>query len=291
MNEISAGFLKGALDIHVHTGPDLVPRQLTDSEAASAAREAGMRGLLIKSHVSETASRSSSAAKAGGCEVYGALVLNGFVGGLNPYATRAALALGAKVIFMPTFHAANHIRHHPRLYPELAMEGSTGISVLDAEGRLVPEVDAVLTAIVAHGATLATGHLAPEETAVLTRAALAAGVPRVILTHATSPLVSMTVEQMAEIARAKGVFVEHCYVDLQGLGGHPADAAIIADAIRRVGPEKTILSSDGGQGRNPLRPVEMLQRFAAVLLGQGITSEEIAIMMRQTPARALGLAI
>ena len=95
--------LTGLVDIHIHTAPDTVARRIDDLQAAREARAAGMRAILIKSHVTCTADRAAIVEKAvDGIRVLGGLALNEPVGGLNPHAVDAALRLGAKEIWMPT---------------------------------------------------------------------------------------------------------------------------------------------------------------------------------------------
>ena len=48
--------VEGAIDLHVHSAPDAVPRALTAIEAAQIARRHGLRAVLYKSHFTETAS-------------------------------------------------------------------------------------------------------------------------------------------------------------------------------------------------------------------------------------------
>ena len=50
--------LTDLLDLHIHTRPDVQPRMLDDIQAATAAKTAGMRAILIKSHVVPTAGRA-----------------------------------------------------------------------------------------------------------------------------------------------------------------------------------------------------------------------------------------
>jgi hypothetical protein len=91
--------LDGAYDLHVHSAPDLFPRIADDRQIVAHAAARGFG----------TASRAQLAAQvAGGLKVYGGLVLNGYVGGVNPHAVDAALRLGARVIWMPTLDAACH---------------------------------------------------------------------------------------------------------------------------------------------------------------------------------------
>src|SRR6186997_2600982 len=90
-------YLEGAVDVHVHSSPDVDPRRYDDLDLAREAARAGFGAILIKSHQNSTVERAYLVAKVvPGIRVFGGLVLNETVGGLNPAAVRLALALGAK---------------------------------------------------------------------------------------------------------------------------------------------------------------------------------------------------
>ena len=42
--------LQGSIDIHVHGSPSLFPRLLDNAQCATQAKEAGMKGIVIKTH-------------------------------------------------------------------------------------------------------------------------------------------------------------------------------------------------------------------------------------------------
>src|SRR5258708_17214570 len=48
----------GAIDIHVHSDPDVFNRSLDDFEVARVAARKGMRGLGLKNHLATTADRA-----------------------------------------------------------------------------------------------------------------------------------------------------------------------------------------------------------------------------------------
>ena len=51
VSDAARGLLKGAIDIHTHGDPDpYANRRLNFREAVAAARDAGMAGLMLKSH-------------------------------------------------------------------------------------------------------------------------------------------------------------------------------------------------------------------------------------------------
>ena len=64
--------LSNIIDLHIHTHPDIHPRQLNDIEACEAAKAAGMKAVLLKSHVVLTADRAVIAEKVvGGIRAFG----------------------------------------------------------------------------------------------------------------------------------------------------------------------------------------------------------------------------
>jgi len=85
--------LRGVIELHVHAGPDVRPRKMDVPTLVPAAKAAGMRALLLKAHDTITADLAQIVeAAVGGIRVFGAVTLNGAVGGFNPAAARAVLA-------------------------------------------------------------------------------------------------------------------------------------------------------------------------------------------------------
>jgi hypothetical protein len=150
------------IELHVHAGPDVRPRKMDALTLVRAAKAAGMRAVLLKSHDTITADLAQIVEAAlGGIRVFGAVTLNEAVGGFNPAAVRTALALGAKEVFMPTFSAAHHRRQEGK---------GGGLSVLDGTGQVRTEVRAILDLMAQADVILGT-HLAPEESLAGGRAA------------------------------------------------------------------------------------------------------------------------
>src|SRR5690625_6278266 len=50
--------LEGAIDLHLHTYPDLFPRLIDDIELARFATQSKMRAVVIKSHIESSVSRA-----------------------------------------------------------------------------------------------------------------------------------------------------------------------------------------------------------------------------------------
>jgi hypothetical protein len=274
--------LSGVIDLHLHTAPDVRPRSLDDLTAARAALSHGMAGVLLKNHHAPTAARAAVARlHAPGAPVYGGVVLNTYVGGLNPDAVHAAAALGGRAVWLPTFTAANHLRHE-RLPGE-------GIHLLDHSGRPHRQLRAVLEAVAEHDLLLCTGHVGAGEVLAATAVAKEAGVKRILIQHAEHAVTGLTFDHQRQLA-ALGASIERCYGQPgpNPNGRHTPNFALNVEAIRAIGVESTVLASDLGQPNNPSWP----DGYAAYLdqyLAAGFTASEMDVMCRQNPANLLRL--
>jgi predicted metal-dependent phosphotriesterase family hydrolase len=88
-------------------------------------------------------------------------------------------------------------------------------------------------------------------------------------------------------AAGLGVYLEFVYNGLTG-ASKEFDFADYAKAIRAIGVEHCILSSDMGQPANPLHP-DGLQLFFDGLKKQGFPQSDIDQMSKINPARLLSL--
>jgi hypothetical protein len=272
--------LDGVIDIHAHTSPDSIPRSIDAIDLAKLAKARGMRGLVLKNHYESTAALAYVVRKeVPGIEIFGGIDLNRSVGGVNPAAVeRMILMKGGwgRVIWMPTFDSENQVR--------FSKENRPFVSVAK-DGRLLPEVVQVIALAAKNNLTLETGHSSAEEGLLLVREGKRQGVRHMIVTHAMSTPVQMTIPQMQEAAR-DGAYIEFVYSALL-----KPQAIRIEDyvrAIRQVGPSSCILSSDLGQVGNPLHPDGMALFFEA-LRKEGLSEADIGLMSKTNPARALGL--
>jgi hypothetical protein len=266
--------LQGVIDFHAHSDPDSVPRSIDAIDLARLAKSRGMRGLVLKNHWESTAALAYVVRKeVPGIEIFGGIVMNLSVGGLNPTAIdRMAMLKGGygRVVWMPTYDAENHVRD--------SKENRPFVSVASG-GQLVPQAREVIAAVARHDLTLETGHSSPTEGLMILREAQRQGVKRMVVTHALTPPVRMNIDQMREAAQL-GAFIELVYGRM--------NAAEYAGAIRQIGPEHFILATDLGQPNNPLHPDGMLAYFEA-LRKEGIAVSDIERMAKTNPARALGL--
>jgi hypothetical protein len=267
--------LKGIVDTHVHSDPDTAARSIDALEAARLAQGEGMRALLLKNHNAATVQLAYIVQKVvPGVEVYGGVVLNRALGGINPAAVeQAALMKGGhlRMVWMPTFDAGNEAARPNRPFVPVSKDG-----------KLLPEVIDVLKLIAKYKIGLATGHSTPAEHLMLVHEGRKAGVTKMIVTH---PSGRMSFEQMKEAA-AGGAYIEFAYHSL--LGGGAGALAQYVKAIKAIGPEHCVLTSDLGQADSPVHTAGW-KTYLELLQKAGITQPEIDTMARRNPSRLLGL--
>jgi uncharacterized protein DUF6282 len=286
--------LAGVIDLHAHVAPETkllnFNRSLDAIEAAQIARIYGMRGLVLKEHWTETASWAYLASQVvPGIELFGGIVLNRAVGGINPVAVEAmALSKGGrgKVVYMPTVDAEYRSNPGPDKVP------------VSRNGQLVPAVLEVLKVMAKYDLGLSTGHVSPEEVLLLIRAAKAAGVNKIYVQHPNHGGLVMSMAQMKEAVRL-GALIEIVLSGEGFTGGGPnkvvnAENPVmdygpqkIAD-IRALGPQNVVVTSDLGQpGR--VTHAEAFRIALAVLAKEGFNQADIDMMTKINPARFLGL--
>ncbi len=276
-----ARLLEGAIDVHVHSYPDDRPRSIDAIEVAKLAHLRKMRAIVLKNHYDSTAGLAFLVRKVvPDIEVFGGVALNLTVGGINPAAVEHMAAVSGgwgRIVWMPTFDAENQVR--------TSKENRPFVSVT-RNGELLPAVGEVIAVIAKRDLVLATGHSAPPEGLLIVREAKRQGVQRMIVTHAMNTPVSMSMADMQEAARL-GAFIEFVGGSLTAPDAETRMNRY-AEAIRQIGPEFCILSSDLGQQGNA-QPPDGFGDFLVSLRRRGFTAEEVDRMAKQNPARLLRL--
>jgi len=277
--------IQGAYDMHVHAGPDVMPREFDCLEAAQRMADAGMAGLVVKNHYFATSPSAKIAnARCPGFKVIGSITLNNSVGGMNPIAVDIAGRDGAKVVWFPTVDTQSSIHDAEKLEKGkqpywvsvllgLKADGVTlnPVEVLDKDDKILPGVIEVLDVIANHGMILCTGHLSVKECVALVKAAHERKVERIICTHVDSPLAFYEIELQLELVKKYGAYMEHC---LNGCTTGKVTWEVCLDQILKVGVDRVILSTDLGQTGRPY-PNEGLLQFANWLLGCGVRETDV----------------
>jgi hypothetical protein len=291
--------LVGAIDMHQHLGPSVIPRALDAIDGAKEAEAAGMKAIVVKDHQFPSMATAALAKKALGPDssliVASSIALNHEMGGLNVAAVETAINMGVKVVWMPTISTENHHVAHERdglTFPASKKKIETlprpFIPILNEEGQLTDDIVKVLSVIAKdESVVLGAGHGNAAEIDSIIKKALELGIKRIIVNHPTY-MIDASIDQMKEWV-SKGVYLEFgaCTCDPISTICN-VDIDVTVDNMRQVGVEHIILSSDYGQVNNP-RPVEGLRHFANLLLEKGFTTEELEIMMKINPSKLMGI--
>jgi hypothetical protein len=280
--DVIDSLMHGAIDMHMHTSPDPhAPRSVDAFQAAEQAAQAGMKAIVLKSHDYPTAPVAIMAsARVPNVNVFGSLSLDAAVGGINATAVESSALMGAKVLWMPTFSAAN----------DMARRGMAeqGIRIIDEHGLMLPALTQALKIAKQHEMVVATGHVSLAEIRAFVREAGRVGINKIVITHAMEPRVgtTLTIDQQLEMAE-QGAYIEHCFGTTLASGGG-ISMRTVARAIVAVGPDRCILTTDLGQKHNP-PPAEGMRAFISEILECGLEPRHIEKMVKTNPARLLGL--
>jgi hypothetical protein len=285
--------LNGAFDLHFHPAPCIFPRLATDREVAQVAAQLGFAGLLLKCHHESTVSRALLVGRDfPSLHIYGGIVLNNYVGGINRSAVEAALKLGAKEVWLPTIDSRYHAEIHGGIgrydvqVPEKMRQECRCIETVTG-GKITREAQQVFELVAEYDAILGTCHQSYDELRVIISCAHKIGVRKILLTHPFFKVPGLSLEQITELVDM-GAIAEFGYCTISPMWAY-ATVGKVAQAIRSLGAERCVLVSDAGQRHNPMPP-EALRVFAQCLFESGITENEIGVMVRENPARLLGLS-
>jgi len=285
--------LKGAIDLHVHAGPSTAKREVDAAEMLKEAMAAGYRAFVVKDHYFPTMMSAQLVEKHignGTCKVFGGIALNNSVGGINVKAVDVAHTMGAKIVWMPTVSAKQHIDGHKGHFI-----GSGNSSVpekpmvyIDEAGNLKPEVIELLEYLVQNpDIILATGHGSPKEIDALIRKATSMGVQKIMVNHPFY-LIKASVDQIVEWAEL-GAYIElnACVFPPSKYGVTPYD--IVKEILERISVHQLLIDSDFGQAGNG-SPVQGILTFVNNLMKDlHVSKEDINIMLKENPAKLLEL--
>ena len=322
--ELSRDLLKDAIDIHVHAGPHIFssPRRVDPIEAATEARDAGMRAIVYMD-VFEMSNGTSWLVNRAipDFQTYGGLIMNTIYGGMNPRAVKTALEYGDGAKFISfgahsTYYQASregHIKNGKfvplsELYPKFKNEELDRCIRIPIDEPPGPELDEILSLIAQKpDVYLNTGHVSVEEAMRLIVLAKEYGIKKVLVASTVTKLA--TLEQLKEMS-ASGAFIEytlaaythttpipktHYYVEREymsideGMHEEPKGGVkLVAEQIQQLGAQHCILGTDFGVYTLP-SPVEGLRSFIACMLDLGLSADSIRTMIKTNPERLLGL--
>ncbi len=280
--------LNGVIDMHVHSNPDIRHRAYDDFELMEAGIRVGARAIVIKTHQGTTVDRAYLCNRHNelvhhgdnNFTMFGSITLNRQMGGINPAAVESGCKLGAKVIWLPTQSARNHLcQNHA--------DPSACVEVVK-DGHIVPELKSVFQLIRDFDVVLGTGHISPDECFRVVEAARDAGVRKIVVTHPEWWLVGMSLEDQVRIVKDYDVILEHCYAQPLGGGKYKGNLPMNLEAILACGYKNVMVCTDGGQVENPHWEIA-LEQYMQYLLDNGIPEDQIYYMTHTIQAGLLGI--
>jgi hypothetical protein len=159
--------------------------------------------------------------------------------------------------------------------------------VVNDSGKLTDDAKEVVQLVVDYGAILATGHISKPEILATVDFALGVGAKRIVITHPELAAPKLDLPTMVELAKA-GCTMEFCAVNLLPMF-YSISVQGLLEAIEAVTPERTIISSDGGQPFNP-RPHEAIRVVIQSLHEKGLPAETFRTICIENQKRLLDLA-
>jgi hypothetical protein len=290
--------LVGAVDLHCHSGPSVMARDINHVEALEEVAAAGFRGMLIKDHyysatpivrlLKETHGHL-------GVDLYSGVPLNNSNGGFNKHAVDAGCALGANLVWMPTFSSKNHIdspygikANFPHTITK--MIPFEPLTPLDENGNIKDEVKEVLDLVAQYDVILSGGHMHVSEIFKVFEEARKRGVKKLLVNHPTF-ILEFTHKDISEIVRLYDAYIEHSlcmYIELTRRPKPMYPPEELDLLIKAAGVDRTILASDMGQKNND-HPVYGFREVIRNCIQMGYTDEDITKMISKNPLRLLGI--
>lgn len=289
--------LVGAVDMHCHSGPSVMPRDISHIEAMQEAAAAGFRAILIKDHYYSATPITEMLNQAYGhlkVTLFSGVPLNNAVGGFNKHAVDHGIALGARLVWLPTFSSKNHIDSPYGVragFPHTTkkMIPFDPLTPIDAHGQVKDEVKEILDLIARNDVILAGGHLHISEILPVFEEAKKRGVKRLLVNH-PSFIVNATHEDIRQLV-AMGAYIEHSlcmFIPVARRKRDPFPPEDLDRLIRAGTVDRTILASDLGQ-RGADHPVAGFRNVIRICMGLGYSDEDIHKMISRNPLELLGL--
>ncbi|MBT2188302.1 DUF6282 family protein [Sphingobium nicotianae] len=290
--------LVGAVDLHCHSGPSVMARDINHIEAIEEVAAAGFRGMLIKDHyysatpITELLKQTHGHL---GVDLYSGVPLNNANGGFNKHAVDAGCSLGANLVWMPTFSSKNHYDSPYGIkagFPHTIkkMIPFEPLTPLDENGNIKDEVKEVLDLVAQYDVILSGGHMHVSEIFKVFEEAKKRGVKKLLVNHPTF-ILEFTHKDISEIVRLYDAYIEHSlcmYIPLTRRPKAMYPPEELDALIKAAGVNRTILASDMGQKNND-HPVYGFREVIRECIELGYSDEDIKLMISGNPLRLLGI--
>nr|MDT0662534.1 DUF6282 family protein [Micromonospora sp. DSM 115978] len=282
-------FLTGAVDLHIHSGPDAIDRIGTSIDIARVAAAAGMKAIVLKDHLFPSYTKAVLTDQVvEGIRVFGGITMNATAGGIAVRPVAAALAGGARVVMFPTFDGLRYVQKKKpgaiQVQHAFGQQVEPILAVQD--GKVLPHTEDVLQVVAEHPqAILSAGHLGPEEAIPIMNRAAELGITNKVIEHPNSSD-WWSADDYQRLTDAGTVF-NLSYNPYQPIMGRRNFDELV-ELVGRLGVENCALITDGGQPYNPM-PAITMNVLCEMLHFQGVSADDIFAMAKTTPSRVLGL--
>lgn len=280
--------LNGIIESHVHADPDVRARCIDQVTLTRQCKQNGYRAILYKCHDFTTADNAYILrATIPGIEVFGGIVLNKNNGDkVNVQAAKLATQITGgycRCIWMPTYQSA------------FDMKEKGGVPVLDASGKVLPEVVQVMELCGKEDIIFATGHSSPAESVAMVKKAKEVGLKKTVVTHCTQEPWFLSLDQAKECLAA-GAYLEHSvlpyYKGANAVLAHykTSRQTTMKDFASYIAlaPKQQFINTDLGQAGNPT-PIDGMRAFIRGLRKEGVSDANLDLLTRKVPAYLLGL--
>lgn len=301
--------LKGLIDIHIHGSPAGAwsPGRQSSEQTVLEMSEFGVKALVFKDHYFPTnayaillneANKKLAEEKAKNgetltpTEIYGGIVLNDPVGGINAHAVDIALGYGNLVeVWLPSLNAK---------YQHEAIGKPGGIPVAE-NGELTADMKAVLDVMAQYNqnsegkrVALSTCHVSNQEKFDILRYVKKKGMDvDIIMDHVTQELTLAGLDEAIEMIDLGGYleFAETSCVPWVGMKdwiiNYEYSYKLIKHCINKRGTDHIVCCSDSGQ---PGHPISIgWKSFLHTLLAEGISFDDIYVMTHDIPTKLTGI--
>ncbi|NLG75202.1 MAG: hypothetical protein GX535_03110 [Xanthomonadaceae bacterium] len=289
--------LVGAVDMHCHSGPSVMARDINHIEAMQEAAAAGFRAMLIKDHyysatpITEMLNQAYAHLNV---KMFSGVPLNNALGGFNKHAVDHGIALGAKLVWLPTFSSKNHCESpfglkvgFPRTKKKLLPIDQ--LSPLDGNGNVRDDVKEILDLIAQNDVILAGGHCHISEIFPVFEEAKKRGVKRLLVNH-PSFVVGASYDDIKELV-SMGAYIEHSlcmFIPVPRRKRDPFPPEELDKLIKAGTVDRTILASDLGQ-QGADHPVVGFRNVIRICMNLGYSDEDIHKMISRNPLELLGI--
>ncbi|MEP7244706.1 MAG: DUF6282 family protein [Gammaproteobacteria bacterium] len=297
LEERISGLLVGAVDMHCHSGPSVMARDMNHIEAMQEAAAAGFRAMLIKDHyysatpITEMLNQTHAHLK---CTMFSGVPLNNAMGGFNKHAVDHGIALGAKLVWLPTFSSKNHCDSRYGIkagFPHTTRKllPIDPMTPLDANGNVKDEVKEILDLIAQNDVILAGGHVHISEIFPVFEEAKKRGVKKLLVNH-PSFIVDASYDDIRRLVEM-GAYIEHSmcmFIPVPKRKRDPFPPENLDQLIKAGTVDRTILASDLGQ-RGADHPVQGFKNVIRICMGLGYSDDDIRKMISRNPLELLGI--